>query len=138
MQNSIPKTSQNLIQIGSKKRPQKRCKTHLFFDPGRFSRENPLGDPKMEQKSKQNDPQIGTKMGSRSAPGKKSKINAKTVKIHSKYVDLNDFHPPQKAPENRLKRTSKRHLSGSPNLDFDDFAWTPPFCVVWAAKRSQN
>ena len=66
-------------------------------------------------------------MGSRSAPGKKTKINAKTLKIHRKYVDLNDFHPPQKAPEKRPKRTIKRHLSGSPNLDFDRFRLDPPF-----------
>ena len=62
--------------------PKNNANTHLIFDPGRFSRENPLGDPKMEQKSKQNDPQIGAKIGTRSAPGKKSKKNAKTVKIH--------------------------------------------------------
>ena len=98
MQNSTPKTSQNGDKIGPQKRPQKRCKTHLIFDPGRFGRENPLGDPKMEQKSTQNDPQIGAKIGTRSAPGKKSKIDAKTVKIHRKYVDLSDFQPPQKAP----------------------------------------
>ena len=127
MQNSTPKTSQNLIQIGSKKRPQKRCKTHLFFDPGRFSRENPLGDPKMEQTSKQNDSQIGTKMGTKSAPGKKSKINAKTVKIHGKYVDLDDFHPPRKIQKNDQNGPSKRHLSGSPNLDLDRFRLDPPF-----------
>ena len=130
MQNSTPKTSQNLIQIGHQKRPQKRCKTHIFFDPGRFSRENPLGDPKMEQKSKQNDPQIGTKMGTRSAPGKKSKINAKTFKIHCKYVELSDFHPPQKDLEKRSKRTLKKTPFWLPKPGFRPISLGPPL-FVW-------
>ena len=130
MQNSIPKSYQNGVQIGFQKRPQKRCKTHLFFDPGRFSRENPLGDPKMVQKSKQKHPQIGTKMGTRSAPGKKSKINAKTVKIHRKYVDLNDFQPPQKAPEKRLKRTIKKTPFWLPKPGFRPISLGPPL-FVW-------
>ena len=135
MQNSIPKSSKNGIKIGRQKRPQKRCKTHRIFDPGRFGRENPLGDPKMVQKSKQKHPQIGTKMGTRRAPGKKSKINAKTVKIHRKYVDLSDFHPPQKDPEKRPKRTLKKTPFWLPKPGFRLISLGPSL-FVWFGQRN--
>ena len=134
-QNSTPKTSQNRVQIGPQKRPQKLCKSHLIFDPGRFGRENPLGDPKMDQKSTQNDHQIGAKIGTRSAPGKKSKINAKIVKIHRKYVDLNDFQPPQKAPRKRRKLTLKKAPFRLPKLGFRTISLGPPL-FVWFGHRN--
>ena len=53
----------------------------------------------MEQKSSQNDTQIGAKIGAWRAPRKKPKLDAQNVEILRKYVDFSDLKPPQKGPK---------------------------------------
>ena len=138
MQNSTPKTSKNCVQIGPQKRPQKRCKTHLIFDPGRFSRENPLGDPKTEQKSTQNDPQIGAKMDQK-CTWKKIENKCQNRPNPSQICGFERFPPPPKRPPKTSKKDPQKDTFLAPQTWIsNDFAWTPPFEQVWVPKRFQN
>ena len=80
----------------------------------------------MEQKSSQNDTQIGAKIGAGRAPWKKSKLDAQNVKIQRKYVDFNDFQPPQKGPKKRRTMTLKNVPFWPPKFGFRAILLGPP------------
>ena len=89
----------------------------------------------MEQKSSENDIQIGAKIGAGKAPWKKSKLEAQNVEIHCKYVDFSDFQHPQKGSEKRRKRILKKAPPWLPKPGFPQISVGPLLFIRFGCQK---